>query len=184
MYGMVNKAVEELLRRNYGDEAWERIRRRAGVDIKVFVGMDAYPDKVTYDLVAAASSELGVAADSLLEAFGEHWTLYTARQGYGELLALGGSSFREFLLNLHDLHTRVALTFPRLEPPSFWCTDVTDCSLRLHYQSTRPALAPMVIGLLRGLGRMFDTEVAIAHTARREDGAEHDEFDVKFRAPA
>lgn len=181
MYGLVNKAIEDLVRRNHGDEAWERIRRRAGAEDSVFIGMRAYPDKVTYDLVAAASAELGVDADALLEDFGEHWVLYTAAEGYGELLALGGSSLREFLLHLDELHTRVGLTFPELRPPSFHCTDLQEGSLRLHYQSERPGLAPMVVGLLRGLGRRFDTDVDVRRVARREDGAPHDEFLVEYR---
>jgi hypothetical protein len=182
MYGLVNKAIEDLLRRDHGTDVWDRIRRRAGVEDTVFIGMRAYCDRVTYDLVAAASAELGVDPATLLEAFGEYWILYTAEEGYGELLAMGGKSLCEFLLHLDELHTRVALTFRDLRPPSFRCTDVEEGSLRLHYESERPGLAPMVTGLLRGLGRMFNTEIDIERVARREDGADHDEFLVKYRA--
>lgn len=181
MYGLVNKAIEDLIRQDHGDATWERIRSKAGVEETVFVGMNAYPDSITYDLVGAASTELGVDAASLLEAFGQHWILYTAREGYGELLSIGGSTLQGFLLHLDELHTRVALSFPELRPPSFHCTNLTEGSLRLHYESEREGLAPMVIGLLHGLGRMFGTEVAVEHVARRRDGADHDEFDVHYR---
>lgn len=181
MYGLVNKAIESLIRSRYGDDHWLRIERGAGIEIPQFIGMDAYPDEVTYALVGAASAELAVPAAELLEALGEYWTRYTASEGYGELLGLGGSTFKEFLLNLHNLHTHVALSFPNLTPPSFWCTDVTDGSARLHYHSTRDGLAPMVVGLLRGLGTRFDTEVDVVHDRRREAGAAHDEFQVTFR---
>ena len=186
MYGLVNQAIEDLLRTNHGDETWERVKRKAGVEPDAFVSMQAYPDAVTYALVSAASEVLGQPADALLEAFGMHWTLFTAQKGYGELFRMGGSSFREFMLNLHALHTRVALSFPNLQPPSFWCTDVTGSSLRLHYQSTRPGLGPMVIGLVRGLGVMFRSQVAVTPVRTRADGADHDEFFVTFSdaAPA
>lgn len=180
MYGLVNQAIEDLIRSNHGDETWDRIKRRAGVDTDVFLAMEAYPDSVSYGLVGAASEVLGQPAEDLLEAFGMHWTLYTARKGYGELFRLGGSTFKEFMLNLHALHTRVAITFPGLAPPSFWCTDVSDGSLRLHYQSKRPALGPMVVGLVRGLGVMFKTEVAVSPVRTRDMGADHDEFLVTF----
>lgn len=181
MYGLVNKAIEDLIRQNHGSRTWERIRARAGVEDAVFVGMNAYPDRITYDLVGAASEELGIPSSELLEAFGEYWILYTAREGYGELLALGGATLEEFLLHLDELHTRVALTFPQLRPPSFRCTALKEGSLRLHYESERPGLAPMVVGLLRGLGRMFDTDVDVTHVVRREDGAHHDEFQLEYR---
>lgn len=180
MYGLVNQAIEDLIRKNHGDEVWDTIKRKAGVDIDAFVSMDAYPDAVSYDLVAAASEVLGTPADRLLEAFGEHWTLYTATKGYGELFRMGGSTFKGFMQNLHNLHTHVALSFPNLKPPSFWCTDVTDSSMNLHYQSTREGLGPMVVGLVRGLGRMFDTKVSITPTLTRADGAEHDVFLVTY----
>ena len=183
MYGLVNKAIEELVVATAGEEAWSRIRARAGLEVPVFVRMEAYPDSITYDLVAAASAELGMTPEAVLEAFGEHWILYTAKEGYGELLALGGSSFRDFLLNLHDLHTRVGLSFPHLRPPSFACEEIDASTLRLHYDSTREGLAPMVVGLLRGLGRMFHTEVTVEQVARRAE-AGRDEFLVRYQQGA
>lgn len=184
MYGLVNRAIADLVCSRHGEETWTAIKRKAGVDIDTFVSMEGYPDEVTYNLVSAASEILKVPADQLLEAFGEYWTLYTAQEGYGDLLRMGGRSFKEFMLNLHNLHTHVALTFPHLRPPSFWCTDVTDRSLCLHYQSMRPGLAPMVVGLLKGLGKMFETEVHVTQTRSRAGGADHDEFAVRFEPRA
>ncbi|MBP1604959.1 MAG: hypothetical protein H6Q08_333 [Acidobacteria bacterium] len=183
MYGLVNQAIEDLIRKNHGDQLWEAVKRKAGVDVETFVSMEAYPDSVSYNLVGAASEITGTPAAQLLEAFGEHWTLYTAQKGYGQLFRMGGSTFKGFMQNLHNLHTHVALSFPHLTPPSFWCTDVTDSSMLLHYQSTREGLAPMVVGLVRGLGRMFDTKVTITLTHARAQGADHDVFVVTY-APA
>lgn len=180
MYGLVNQAVEELITERFGVAAWTTIKQRAGVTDEMFLSMQSYPDAVTYQLVAAASETLKLPADQLLEAFGEYWTLYTGSRGYGELFQRAGRTFREFMLNLQDLHSNVAVGFPALAPPSFWCTDVAEDRLRLHYQSTRPGLSPMVIGLVRGLGTMFAVHVTVAHVVRRDDGADHDEFDVTF----
>ena len=180
MYGLVNRAIEDMVRSQHGDEVWLRIKQRAGVEVAMFVSMDSYPDSVSYGMVAAASEVLEQPADQLLEAFGEYWTLYTAQQGYGDLFRMGGTSFKSFMQNLHSLHTHVGHSFPHLQPPSFWCTDVTDTSLRLHYQSARAGFAPMVIGLVRGLGRMFETDVTIVAERASADGAPHDEFLVTF----
>ena len=108
--------------------------------------------------------------------FGEHWTLYTAQEGYGEMLNLAGRTLFEFLQNLDHLHARVGLLFPQLRPPSFRCTDVTGGSLRLHYYSERPGLTPFVIGLVKGLGRRFNVPVSITLAQSRTGGADHDEF--------
>lgn len=181
MYGLVNRAIESLIRDRFGRTRWDAIKARAHIDLPSFVGMEAYPDSVTYGLVAAASQELQIPAGALLEAFGEYWTLYTAQEGYGDLLAIGGRTFIEFIQNLDRLHAHVGLSFPDLHPPSFWCTDLTPHSLTFHYRSEREGLAPMVIGLVRGLGRRFGTEVTIVHTARRGDGVDHDVFNITYK---
>lgn len=178
MYGLVNKAVEQMVCMHHGELAWERIKERAGVDVDVFVSNEGYPDDITYRLVAAASAELDLPAEAVLEAFGQHWVLHTAREAYGGLLEAAGRTLPEFLGNLPDFHSRVAMIFPNLQPPRFVCTDVKPGSLRLHYHTHRPGLAPFVVGLLKGLGTMYSTPVEVRVVAACDQGADHDEFDV------
>ena len=47
MYGMVNRAVEEMVCRQYGDATWEQIKRAVGVEVDVFIGNEGYPDALT-----------------------------------------------------------------------------------------------------------------------------------------
>lgn len=180
MYGLVNRALEELIRNGYGDDAWEAIKVRAGVDIEVFIRMDAYPDDLTYRLVGAASEVLAKPTDDLLRAFGEYWTLYTGREGYGALLDSAGRTLQEMLAGLDDLHVRVGLMYPHLKPPSFRCTDVRTDGLELHYYSVRAGLAPMVIGLVHGLGKRFGHELEIVQHLDRGRGDDHDSFLIRI----
>ena len=90
MYGLVNKGLKGFILQEYGELAWDKVCSRTGLVQKVFVTMEAYDDALTYDLVGAAVEELGVSPQSLLERFGEYWILYTAEEGYGELLEAGG----------------------------------------------------------------------------------------------
>ncbi|MFM1805569.1 MAG: hypothetical protein RL136_2448, partial [Planctomycetota bacterium] len=127
----------------------------------------------------AASAELGAPAEAILEEFGLYWVKYTAEAGYGELMKGAGKSFPEFLRNLDQLHTRVKLSFPHLAPPSFAVSDETAGSLVLSYYSSRPGLAPLVVGLLRGLGDRFEVDVT-ARFERVEGERPHDRFDVQW----
>jgi hypothetical protein len=180
MYGLINKAVEGLVRSKFGDETWARIRTRAGLPDEPFLSMEQYADKTTYDLVAAASLELGVPAEAILEEFGLYWIRYTAEAGYGELMKSAGRTLPEFLRNLDQMHTRVKLSFPQLQPPSFAVTEETATSLTLHYYSERAGLAPLVVGLLKGLGERF--RLALEIRVRRVDGtAPHDAFEVRWQ---
>lgn len=180
MYGMVNKAVEEMVIGAHGEAMWCEIKRRAGVTQEIFISNEGYPDEITYRLVGAASELLQTPADQILHAFGEHWVLNTARKGYGHMMAAGGSSLGEFLENLPLFHDRVALLYPKLVPPRFEVTDRRERSLHLHYITHRGGLTPFVGGLISGLGQMFDTPATYRLVQSREAGADHDVFLVEW----
>ena len=179
MYGMVNRAMEDMVVDGWGEAAWERVKARAGVDVEVFVGTQAYPDDVTYGLVGAASEVLALPAVEVLERFGVHWVTRTAADGYGPLMDAGGKTLGEFLANLPNFHSRVSLLFPQLSPPTFHCTEARPGGVKLHYVSGRDGLAPFVVGLLKGLGIRFATPVRIEQTAAKGPGV-HDEFLVSW----
>ena len=179
MYGLVNKAIEDLVTREHGEDTWWQVVEKAGLEHAGFVGMEQYPDAVTYGLVGAASEVLGVPAEQLLEAFGEFWVLYTATEGYGELLEMSGRNFEEFLNNLDNLHMRVGLNFPELQPPSFRCEKVGEGTYHLRYLSDRAGLAPMVIGLVKGLAAKFGVEIAMRPSAARGADGDHDLFVIE-----
>jgi len=181
MYGLVNKAVEDLAVQLGGGVLWSEIVERAGLDRPVFVAMEPYDDDVTFRLVEAASGILGLSQAEVLEAFGAHWILYTGREGYGPMLSAMGATLPQFLGNLDAMHSRVALSMPALRPPSFACEELDGESLLVRYWSERVGLAPMVTGLLRGLGARFHLDVTVTATTPRPAGVDHDTFLVTYR---
>jgi len=180
MYGLVNQAVQDLVVEAYGVDVWNNIKTEAGVDEEKFVSNQAYDDKVTYDLVGAASKILNAPAEDILKLFGEHWVLKTATQGYGDLMDAAGDSLGEFLAYLPNFHTRVRLIFPDLHPPSFKVSDVEEDRLILHYYSERDGLQPFVVGLIEGLGKRFETPATATYIKGRAEGEDHDEFLVTW----
>ena len=180
MYGMINRAIKDLVLTKFGASAWEEICERAGVEIDIWLGNESYPDSETYALVAAASEVLQVPTATVLGAFGEHWVLETARTEYGGMLDAGGRTFREFLINLPNFHARIELIFPRLVPPAFRLTNIEENSLRLHYLTQRTGLAPFVAGILRGLAQRFGESVTMEMIESRDAGAEHDVFELTW----
>lgn len=180
MYGLVNRAAHELIEGRFGADAWHAIKADAGVGVERFSSLQQYPDDVTYRLVEAASRRLGLTQDALFEAFGEYWVRYTAQHGYGDVLKMSGSTFAAFLQNLDTLHARVGRSFRDLAPPSFQCTDIQEHALLLHYHSHREGLTPFVIGLIQGLGIMFNTAVRVSVIERKSAGADHDVFKVEY----
>lgn len=181
MYGLVNKAIHDMVCSRFGEETWKEIQQKAEIGVDTFISMESYPDDVTHNLVKAASLVLGLPASEIMKAFGEFWVQYTSQEGYGELMAMSGDTLPEFLQNLDDLHTRVGISFPKLQPPSFDCEEVEEQTIHLHYHSHREGLAPMVVGLVKGLGTHLNTDVEVTQTQSKSDGADHDEFTIQYK---
>ena len=181
MYGLVNCAIQDLVTHQFGEEAWERTRNRAGVTMPRFVAMSQYPDAVTYDLVGAASAELNLTPTQVLETFGEWWMRYSASHGYGALMDTFGRDFVEFLSSLNDLHDRLRSLFPRFQPPRLTVEILGPDRLHLHYHSHRQGLTPFVVGLVRGLGHRYHTDVTVELIRPKGPDADHDIFLITHR---
>lgn len=179
MYGLVNKAVEQLVKSQFGEDKWREIATKANV-AHSFISMDTYPDEVTYDLVDAASEILEIPAVDILESFGEHWIQYTVDEGYGELISMYGKSVPEFLQNMNKLHAQIRLSFPELNPPMITCEVKSTGELLVCYQSNRPGLAPMLVGLVKGLGKRFSTFVDVEYVPPFEQNQTQEYFLVSY----
>ncbi|WP_297573697.1 heme NO-binding domain-containing protein [uncultured Deefgea sp.] len=180
MYGIVNKALEEMVCSQYGPQIWENILRQADLNDEIFLSHNCYPDEITYRLVGATCAITGREAAPLLEDFGRHWVLETGRRSYGGLLEAGGRNLSDFLLSLPNFHARVRLIYPQLNPPEFNCEVIGPGQIKVRYFSTRPGLAHFVIGLLDGLGTLFATKVSVEQIKVRERQDDYDEFLVQW----
>lgn len=178
MYGMVNQALEAMIKETAGPDAWGRIMAKAGIDEPAFVAMKQYPDSVTYALAGAAADELGLPLPKALHAFGMYWVSYANRGPWGKLMHASGRSTYELLAALDEMHARIALSFPELRPPSFGVERTADGVL-VEYRSDRPGLAPFVVGLIEGLGTLYRERVEVRQVESRDAGAPHDRFHVR-----
>ena len=182
MYGLINRAIKDLVIERAGEAAWKRVHHDAGVQEDEFVAMESYSDESTYALIGSASRLLDLPQEEILKEFGRKWITYTAARGYGELMDGWGLDVGSFLDNLNQIHARLKLAMPRLEPPHFEVFERGESSLVLRYWSDRPGLSPMVIGLLEGLGERFGTPVSVELRSARSEEQDHDEFFVTWQA--
>ena len=180
MYGLVNKALQEMVEKQFDPTVWARIRADAGVDDDVFISLDAYPDEITYRLVGAVAAVTQQEPTAILHDFGRHWVLDTASKHYGHLLQASGRTFSQFLQALPNFHTRVSLMMPRLIPPEFACDDIEPQRMILHYRSTRAGLVPFVDGLIHGLADLYAVAVTVNVLPERSEGPGHTAFEVAW----
>lgn len=180
MYGIINRAIEDLVTVNYGADKWLAIKNRSGVDIDYFISNEPYDDEVTYNLAQATADEMDMPIADVLLAFGEWWVLKTGKEKYGSLMQAGGNNLKEFLVNLPAFHNRIMLIYPKLTPPEFKVSDISDNSLLVHYYSKRAGLQYFVKGLLLGLGKMYNVNASVELLESRIEGATHEVYNVSW----
>ena len=182
MYGLINRAIQDMVCEHHGPDVWEQVKAQAEVEESRFLVLHSYPDDLTHRLVKAASSVLGVSSSEIMQAFGRYWVEYTGKAGYRELIEMAGDTLPDFLSNLDELHSRVGVQFPELRPPEFDCDQIDSSTIELHYQSSREGLGPMVVGLLEGAGKHFQQSVQVTQVADRQQGADHDVFHIEYES--
>ena len=180
MYGLVNQAIYELVIEKFGNQVWEKVKNKSGINIDKFLSNESYEDAVTYKLAEAVSEVTNISIGDVLMAFGEYWVLKTGAQKYGALMKAGGENLKEFLINLPNFHSRIMLIFPNITPPEFNITDIKHNSLTLHYYSTREGLTDFMHGLLKGLATMYKVEATIKLLSGKIENKDHDVFEISW----
>jgi len=190
MFGIVNCAIRDHVLACYGETTWSKVLLKSLASPDDFVSMERYSDEVTVSLLTACAEETGVAMEQTLEDIGQFWAEFLIKSDYGSLVQAAGKDLPDVLYSLDSLHTRLGLAFSEMKPPSFWCTQAAEELIRdlepgysalvLHYISERDGLAPMVKGIVLGLGRMLATDCRIEQIAFKHNGTEHDSFLVIY----
>jgi hypothetical protein len=179
MYGLVNEGIRQLVVQLAGEETWESICHKVGVEPEGFEPLCPYNDLVTYKLVQTAAETLELSQEEFLTQYGYYWITYTAEGGYGDLMRLFGADLRTCLTNLNRMHAHMGAMMPDLSPPRFTVDNLEGDEILVHYHSHRAGLAPMVMGLLQGLANRYGDTISIQHTQKGER-SDHDEFLVRF----
>lgn len=183
MLGWINDCIESLVVEKFGVDAWHAVKDAAGCEVpdKGFYKLESYTDKSTLDLVAAAASITGMSVDDVLDAFGQYFVHYIRGEGYASLMCCQGSTLRDWMTNINEIHGHLQTTFPKkMTMPQFWCVDAKsedgsdDGSLILHYYSTRgKLLAPVASGIVCEVAKyQFGFEIDMVKIRTQgEDGA-------------
>lgn len=180
MYGIVNKAIQDLITAKFGLKEWETIKEKSGIEIDFFLSNEPYDDAITYKLAIAAAEVMNLEVADILYVFGEWWILKTGKEKYGSMMESGGKNLKEFLINLPLFHNRIMLMYPKLTPPEFKVSNLEESSIHIHYFSKREGLQDFVRGLLNGLAIMYDVKASVELIQSRNDGDTHEIFKVSW----
>merc|ERR1711973_618605 len=102
---------------------------------------------------------LGMGDEEFYEGMGVFFVALAQNLGYGMLLSSLGRCFRDFFVNLDNLHDYLKFTFPRMKAPSFFIAEEADTGMTMEYRSKRRGFQFYVQGQIKELSKNFATEI-------------------------
>ncbi|CAH1256862.1 GUCY1B3 [Branchiostoma lanceolatum] len=172
MYGLLLESINEYIKEAYGESVWKLIRERALCPHHSFVTHQVYGEHEIPKIARAASEVTGIDLPDLMDAFGVTFVSFVGQYGYDRILRVLGRHVRDFLNGLDNLHEYLRFSYPKLQPPSFFCEEESSMGLTLHYRSRRRGFVHYVKGQLRQVGFLFyQTEISV-EVLRETDHAE------------
>lgn len=151
MYGMIHRAVRQMVLEGVGKETWADIEAAARIGQSELISAEVYDDSVTLNLIECAARCVGVEVDQFMIEFGQYWIAYAELGSFGPILHFTGEDIATFLRNLDRLHESVQSVMPDARMPSFKVLSEEPGALVVAYHSHRSGLEPFVEGLLMGL---------------------------------
>jgi hypothetical protein len=166
MYGMIHRAIYELLAAHHSDSEWEDLKVVLNISPEGMISTRVYPDAQTIELVDQAAVLLRIAPDEFLRRLGRFWITFAEQGPYRHILDFTGKDLPSFIRGLNLMHQAVVSAMPQANVPSFTLIDDRSETLTVDYRSGREGLEPFVAGLFQGLLDRFGRAGSVAHVGR------------------
>lgn len=177
MYGMIHRAMRQMVFEQLGEEAWLALEHRLKIGpTELLTGM-VYEDTLTFEIVAEAAARFNLTVDECLFEFGRYWIRYAEQGSLSSIMTFTGQDLATFIANLDRLHLAVGAAMPGTRLPSFTTLERNSGHLVVEYRSDRMGLENFVCGLFHGLMDRFDTHGDVAITSRGETSVV---FDIRY----
>ena len=166
MKGTILKCLQEMVESRFGKPEWQEILKDAGFKGPQLFSLSADIDEgKAVGLFASAARVLEISAEQAADAFGDHWVNEYAPRVYQTIYARHKSA-RDFLLAMDAVHVMVTDSVPNARPPRFDFEEQGK-TLLVTYKSKR-GLIDLYIGLVRGVGKRFNTPLEIQKLSARQ----------------
>jgi hypothetical protein len=169
MHGVVFGELERFVAEKYGKGQWTALLHKAGLDNRMYLAVNEYPDAEIVALVGSASEITGLEAGAILEAFGE-FIVPSLLKLYGHLLKPTWTTLDVINNTEHAVHTVVRVKNPGAKPPLLKTRrEGNDCVV-LIYHSPRK-MCSFAIGIGHGLAKHFHEEIRVRETECMHKGS-------------
>lgn len=177
MKGIVFNLLEEIVRRDYGEDSWDDLLEAAELE-GAYTSLGSYPDADFFKVIGAASKTLDLSADEVVRWFGRN-ALPLLAQSYPRFFT-PHTSARSVVLTLNDIiHPEVRKLYPGADVPVFDFDTSSDEVLVVGYTSPR-RLCAFAEGLIEGTAAHYGERVSIVQPRCMKRGDEKCVLEIVF----
>ncbi|XP_056638922.1 soluble guanylate cyclase 89Da-like [Diorhabda sublineata] len=155
MYGMLLESVAHFIQIEYGEDVWTAIKKAANCEYQVFNTHQVYPDNLMSNLAVGAATVLGASQDSFMHFFGRCFVRFFCHLGYDVTVKATGRYFTDFLESVDNIHSQFCFTYPKMQSPSMYLTDIDANGCVLIYRSCRDGFTQYLMGQLIQVAKDF-----------------------------
>jgi len=178
MKGIVFNLLEEVVRREHGEDTWDHLLEDARLE-GVYTSLGNYPDEELMKLVSVASAALKVPAEAVVRWFGRSALPLLAEKYPGFFKP--HQSTRPFLLTLNTIiHPEVRKIYPGADVPVFDFDSSADEVLVLGYSSRRK-LCAFGEGLIAGAAAHYGEVSSVEQPVCMNRGDPRCVFRISFQ---
>jgi hypothetical protein len=180
MKGIVFNLLEELVRRDYGENTWDTLLESAGLE-GAYTSLGSYRDEELIMLVSEAARVLHKPPEAILRWFGRNAMPLLAEKYPAFFTA--PTSTRRFLLTLNDIiHPEVRKLYPGAHVPVFDFDSSAPDVLVVGYKSERK-LCALAHGFVEGAADHYREELSFVQTQCMHRGDGKCVFRIAFSKP-
>ena len=169
MHGVVFGEMERFVAEKYGQEQWTALLNKAGLDNRIYLAVNEYPDAEIVALVTSAAEMTGLESGAVLESFGEFIAPALIKL-YGHLLKPAWRTLDVIGNTERAVHTVVRVKNPGARPPLLKTQRQSEDCVVLIYHSPRK-MCSFAIGIAHGLAKHFREEISVHETECMHKGA-------------
>ena len=113
MYGIILQNMSEYIKKSFGPGKWKEIKEKMEIQEENFGIADVFPEGQVTKMGKTAMKIIGIKEEEFYEGMGVYFIALATELGYGLILSCLGRRFRDFFVNLDNLHDYLKFTFQR-----------------------------------------------------------------------
>jgi len=180
MHGLIFAELRKYVDSKLGGAAWESLLAQAGLAGKLYMPVSTYPDADAASLVAAASATTGLAADAILQDFGQFIAPDLLRM-YASLIRKEWKTLDILEHTEETIHRVVRTQNPGADPPELVSKRLSDTEVLITYSSAR-RMCGLAKGIVRGMAEERGESIVISEETCMLQGGSTCELRVRLAA--